>query len=334
MGKNKLSQVKAKTVVSKPMSNVGGLVPLSPPRVEAYSYKYGDYLADYEKYRIAFEKLRVKKASTTNKSRSSVDVPDNVPGYVLKTKSGPVLVEKSAVWSTKQLPFNKQRKLVVEELEVQPAIYDIVDDETRPFTSILSQGVEVPVLLPEHIPVDRSSNIVHSKSSAKVDMLSEDEEASTPVTRGPLPSKVSKPKKVVPKRNVKKSQRALKSELKAVTMAASLATTLAKGEKAAARAGRSIVKTSDGWNLVVKGQRKTTAVPKAMVPKTLGYSDSYAGKVASFVLANNPATLIHMASTLSPSAGSELEALSEFDLNKVVPILYKYTIPVAIFKLD
>jgi len=325
--KHNKSKVPAKAKADKVKTGLnptaeGGFFLPSPPNVSAYRDKYDDYLADYEKYRQALIHLRKEASATkqkgaaTKKSTSSKSgVRDHESGFIVNTKAGPVEVVRSAVWSTTQVAVGDklERFLKVDELDAQPTVYDHIDDYYHPKTSFESVGgSHVTVKLPDDI---------QWKSPASG-------------SGGPLPKTKVTASKVVRKKNVKPSQRALKSELKAVTMAANLATTIAKGEKAAARAGRSIVKTSDGWNLVVKGQRKTKEDPKAGSSNSSGYSDPYSAACARFVLKHNATTLLEHVSTLSPGAGNDLRALAGFELGKVVPILKNYAIPAAIFKLD
>jgi len=98
------------------------------------------------------------------------------------------------------------------------------------------------------------------------DMLVSEKEAPTPKVRkvdGPgarAPGPKSEgPTKTAKRKQRRDFQRGRKAELKAVRLAASMATSLAKGERDAARTGRSIIKTRDGWNLVLKGARVSSS---------------------------------------------------------------------------
>jgi len=80
---------------------------------------------------------------------------------------------------------------------------------------------------------------------------------------GPTVAKASPAESKTPK--VNKGKRVnVRRELKAVKLAAELATSISKAEKVAARAGRAVVKTKDGWNLVVKGGKPQVPTESAV----------------------------------------------------------------------
>lgn len=69
-------------------------------------------------------------------------------------------------------------------------------------------------------------------------------------------------------KRARKGKLGAKAELRAVKMAADLAVTLSKAERAAAKTGRSVVKTKDGWNLVLQPKKKTDSASSEVADKS------------------------------------------------------------------
>jgi len=265
----------------------GAAIAPAPPMVTAYGRHYDEYLVDYQKYVEAVKEFRKTKIPLAKKSTSQVkpQIPPSTAGFylgsnpkpldvvdvdedddrVIESGGVPVVATSHSVWLT----MRDNTTVGAKRLERANVVDDMSDLTGSSYFCPPGEAISVEEEKGNEIKVRSLGRIQEHRAHestlpAPRNAISEVKEGSSampaPKVDGPGASKASgvkspEVKAKVPRKRGKPSQRGIRAELKAVTLAANLATTLAKGEKAAARSGRSIVKTKDGWNLVLKASK-------------------------------------------------------------------------------